>query len=414
VADHRLPNRTLRLLREGYRFGTRECVRQGSDIVSFRLAGRPVTLLRGPAAGRYFYTGRVLRADAMPGRVQRTLTGTGTVQGLDGAGHHARKALFLDLVGAPRVPELVSLFEAEWRRRIASWQRQERIVLFAEVGEVLCWAVHAWAGVPLPEREVARRTTQLRAMIDGGGGVGPRYWRGVTARRAGERQLASLIEDVRAGSVAGLVTSPLRAWSLYREDGVELAPRTAAAEVLNVLRPTVAIGTFIVHAAAALHQHPAWAARLRTSGDAEMHAFVQEVRRTAPFFPAVGAQAAEDFSMDGVAVPAGRLLVLDLYGTNHHPSSWPEPDSFDPTRFLERQLDPYELVPQGGGEHASGHRCPGEWATIAIMESAVRMLTREMTYVVPAQDLSVRLTRVPSLPRSGMLLEQVRPAPQPD
>ena len=52
-------------------------------------------------------------AGALPRRAQRTLAGETTIQNLDGPPHHARKALFLDLLGPDRVPGLVELFEAE-------------------------------------------------------------------------------------------------------------------------------------------------------------------------------------------------------------------------------------------------------------------------------------------------------------
>lgn len=87
------------LLREGYEFGSRECARQDADAVEVRLLGRPVTLLRGAAAAEVFYSDRLVRAGALPRRVQRTLVGQGTIQGLDGPAHYARKRLFLDLLG---------------------------------------------------------------------------------------------------------------------------------------------------------------------------------------------------------------------------------------------------------------------------------------------------------------------------
>ncbi|WP_444815945.1 hypothetical protein [Stutzerimonas frequens] len=39
---------------------------------------------------------------------------------------------------------------------------------------------------------------------------------------------------------------------------------------------------------------------------------------------------------------------------------------------------------------------------------ALRMLTREMAYAVPAQDLRIDLTRMPARPESGMLIRDVK------
>jgi fatty-acid peroxygenase len=47
---------------------------------------------------------------------------------------------------------------------------------------------------------------------------------------------------------------------------------------------------------------------------------------------------------------------------------------------------------------------------IALVSAAVRLLTREMTYRVPPQDLSVRMNRVPAIPSSRLIVKEVRAA----
>jgi cytochrome P450 len=42
----------------------------------------------------------------------------------------------------------------------------------------------------------------------------------------------------------------------------------------------------------------------------------------------------------GVRVPRGGLVVLDVHGTDHDPEHWPDPDRFDPDRFLNGSVDP--------------------------------------------------------------------------
>ena len=101
-------------------------------------------------------------------------------------------------------------------------------------------------------------------------------------------------------------------------------------------------------------------------------------------------------------------MLLDLYGTNRHPDPWEEPDQFRPERFATWEGDPYTLIPQGGGDHHTGHRCPGEWIIIRLMKTAVGLLTRETAYQVPHQDLHVSTSRIPARPRSGSVL-RVRP-----
>lgn len=95
------------------------------------------------------------------------------------------------------------------------------------------------------------------------------------------------------------------------EDGAWLPPRIDAIEMLNILRPTVAIARFMTLAALALHQHPDsrdWLA----ADDAHLETFVQEVRRTSPFFPIVAGVARGPFAWRDVAFQAGDRFVLDF------------------------------------------------------------------------------------------------------
>jgi fatty-acid peroxygenase len=134
---------------------------------------------------------------------------------------------------------------------------------------------------------------------------------------------------------------------------------------------------------------------------------VQEVRRFYPFFPAVPAIVRENFRWRGYTLRAGTRALLDLYGIDHDPRLWKDPDTFRPERFHGWNEDPYGLVPQGGGDHAEGHRCAGEWITIALMETALRFLTDEIDYRVRRDDLAIDFSRLPALPQEPLVLEDV-------
>src|SRR5690606_9683065 len=133
-----------------------------------------------------------------------------------------------------------------------------------------------------------------------------------------------------------------------------------------------------------------------------------EVRRFYPFFPFVGARAGGDFEWGGYRIPSGARVLLDLYGTNHDARWWPQPGQFQPERFRDWDGDPFTLIPQGGGDHYAGHRCAGEWLTIALMKTALEFLTTSIRYDVPAQDLRVSLSRMPAAPASGFVMSNVR------
>ncbi|MFI2712798.1 cytochrome P450 [Micromonospora sp. NPDC018662] len=411
MPSDRSPDSTLAYLREGYRFVGARCDRYGSDVVQTRLLLEPTICLRGREAAELFYDEeRFVRRGAMPMRGQRTLTGVGGVQGLDGAAHRARKAMFMSMMTPAAVRRLGQLFDDEWRARIPVWAERGPVVLYDEVARLLTRAVWAWAGVPLAEADARRRTAEMHAMIEGPSVLGPKHWRGLLGRRRAERWAGALVERARSGALPAPDGSALRVVAEHRDErGQPLPRRIAAVELLNVLRPTVAVDRYVVFAALALHDHPHWRDRVRDDDDATEQ-FVQEVRRYYPFFPVAAARVRRSFEWRGYAFPQGRRVLLDLYGTNHHPGLWPEPERFRPERFAGWRDDPFGLVPQGGGDHDTGHRCAGEWITIELMKRAVANLTGAMSYRVPPQDLALDLGTMPALPPSGLVVDGVRPA----
>lgn len=415
IPRERAPDSTLAFLAEGYDFISRRCRRHGTDLFQARLMLQPTICMLGADAARLFYDSeRFQRKGAAPRRLVKTLFGKGGVQSLDGEEHHWRKQLFMSLMTPAGIARLADLAADEWRGALARWEREPAVVLHDAACELLCRAVCAWAGVPLPEADVARRTAQLGALIEGAGAIGPRHRRGRQARREAEAWLSGLIRRVRAGRAAAPLGSALYAVAFYRgPKGQRLSPRVGAVELLNVLRPTVAVARFITFAALALHEHPEQRERLLEADDAALERFVQEVRRFYPFFPVAAARVRRDFEWRGFRFPKGRRVLLDLYGTNHDPRLWAEPGRFDPERFRGWGGGAFDFIPQGGGEHHTGHRCPGEWITIALMGVAVRFLTAEISYRVPAQDLRFSLSEIPSLPRSGFVIADVRRAERP-
>ncbi|TMR36285.1 cytochrome P450 [Actinomadura geliboluensis] len=410
---------TLPLLSRPYGLLSARARRLDTDVYDMRLLLRKTTCMTGADAARVFYDpDRFVREGAAPRRLRVTLFGENGVQGLDGRRHAARKRMFMSLMTPEARDELRDLTGRAWRKRIGAWRNEPRVVLFDEVSELLCSAVCAWAGVPLAARQVPQISRMLVALIEAPAAVGPRYLRGRTARRLADRWAAAHVTRARerhgrdASSARGAAPgdgTALDEIAAYRDtDGSLLPPDVAGVELLNVLRPTVAVARFVVFAAMALHDHPEWQRRLATDDDPELlEAFVQEVRRFYPFFPLVAARAARDFEWRGHYFPKGRRVLLDLHGTDHDPRLWDRPEQFKPERFIGRTPDAYSLIPQGGGDHFEGHRCAGEWVTKDVMKTSVTALTRWMSYQVPPQDLSIHPWRAPALPKSRFVIARV-------
>lgn len=404
----RTPDATLALLRQGYAFVSRRCEALGTDVFETRLLGQRVVCMQGEEAARVFYEpGRITRQGAIPPTVLKLLQAKGSVATLNDAAHRRRKAMFISLMSRESLDRLCGIFSETWRRRMAEWQRAPSVVLLDALNEVFCEAVCAWAGVPISENELPRRSRELAEMIEGAGTLGPRHWRALWLRRRHERWAREIVRRARTGRLKLPQDGPLAV--IARHECGEQGPldtATAAVELINLLRPTLAVGRFVVFAALALHKHPEWRPRLAEDAAARWM-FAQEVRRHYPFFPAVGGRVRQPFDWRGRRFEPGALVVLDLYGSDHDPRTWDEPQTFRPERFRDRVENAYDLIPQGGGDHYRGHRCPGEWITIDLLQEALRLLTAEMDYEVPPQDLEVDLARVPARPASGFVISGV-------
>lgn len=401
---------SLALLSEGYTFISRRCGRLGTDLFSTRLMLTPAVCMRGAEAARIFYDGhRFTRQGAMPRTTLMLLQDKGSVQQLDDDAHRHRKQMFMAMMAPDAVAAIEVLLTRRWREAVKGWEAQEEVALLPASGEILTRTACDWCGVPLPANEAPELARELMAMIENAGSIGPGVLLALGLREHTERHMRQLIERVRAGAVAAPAGSPLARIAAHHDlDGKPLDSAVAAVELINLLRPIVAVGRFMTFAALALHEHPEWRARFSKGDEADLEPFVQEVRRFYPFFPVIGGRARQSFAWSGHHFEQGDWVLLDLYGTNHDARLWPEPEQFRPERFRDWAGNPYTLIPQGAGDFLQGHRCPGEWITIALLKQAVRLLCREMRFEVPPQDLSVSLSRMPATPASGFVMSRVR------
>jgi fatty-acid peroxygenase len=409
-------------LTDGYLFGQKRFDREGTDVFDTRIMARPVTVAYGAEAARIFYDGgRFGRERAMPTSVMHLLQDEGSVQALDGEPHRHRKSLFVELLmDDAAIADVQSIYRNEWAKATESWTSE--VVLHDELQRILTRVALRWVGVDPGRVEVDRLAEDLCAMIEHAGSIGPPNWLARSRRRSAERWARDTILAERAEAKRLARTTPpdslaqqtstrvRRLATAVDERGEFLPAEVAAAELLNVLRPTVAVGRFIVFGAHALHRWPSWRRRLRSGSLPEADALnvSHEVRRCYPFFPVIGGSALREFEWRGRVFERGDWVLLDLYATNHDERIWTDPATFRPDRFRDWDGDAYTLVPQGGGDVSSGHRCPGERATVAIMQTALLELAR-LDYYVPEQDLGISLSRFPALPRSGFRLGLLPP-----
>lgn len=400
---------TIKLLSEGYLFIPNRCRKYNTKIFEIRMIGKKVICMSGEKAAEIFYDkDHFTRSGVMPRRIQETLFGKKAIQTLSGAAHDHRKNLFLSMMTTEQIDLLSHYTKRQWQLNSRSWEGKNQVILFNEAAKILFQAACNWSGVPIRKSEVKQRSMDMSAMIDAFGAVGLRHWEGRCARNRSECWAKKLIDDVRAGRYVAPKNSPLHLIAWHRElDGELMDAQEAAVELINILRPITAIATYITFGALALYMYPAYKDMINQNQGNYLHMFAQEVRRFYPFGPFLGARVRSDFTWNGYRLSKGTLVFLDIYGTNHDPEIWENPNEFSIEHFKYWDGNPFDFIPQGGGKLEGGTRCPGEWITTELLKLSIDFLVNHIEYHVPIQDISYPLNRIPTLPRSKFIISNV-------
>ena len=392
---------SLSLLIDGYSFIQDRCYKFKTDIFQTRLLGQKAICMSGEDAAKIFYNNNYLkRKDVTPKRIQKTLTGQKGVQGLDGNAHINRKQMFMSIMTPENLKVLIDYTFEQWDANSANWNNKN-IVLFDEAQIIMCEVACRWAGVPLQSNEIKQRASDLGKMIDGFGAVGFRYWKGRCARKKSEKWISGIIAKIRSKKLSPAKNTAAYTIAWYRDEHKKLLSiQIAAVELLNIIRPMVAIATYITFGVLAMHEHPECRQKLQLRDTNYNQMFVQEIRRFYPFTPYVCAQVKKSFTWKQYHIKKGTLILLDIYGTNHDSRLWQNPYEFIPERFNNWTYNAFTFMPQGGGDCNNGHRCAGELVTIEVLKASLDFIANHLTYKVPKQNLHYRLSRIPTLPKS--------------
>lgn len=142
-----------------------------------------------------------------------------------------------------------------------------------------------------------------------------------------------------------------------------------------------------------LCRHPRKLERLRAEvvegkDDAYLTATIQETLRLRPVISIVLRRLTESVEIGGYELPAGVSVAPSIYLIHRNPEIYPNPDAFEPERFLENPPGTYTWIPFGGGVR----RCLG--AAFAQFEMAVvlRELVKRRS-IRPAKPKSERVFR---------------------
>lgn len=399
-------------LDEGYLLLSELRKEANAPVVKARLLNKEVIAIYGKEAAKKFYDPRNFKREgAMSKIVLKTLFGENGVQTLDGQAHEHRKTIFMDLMTPKRMEEYHRILDKNLTQKLD--RQQGQFELFDLAKDVLFRSICEWAGIDLSQltkKEVDQLAEYQISMISSAVTNPATHIKGIDNRKKSEKWAQSLIENARINPVAGKEDVALYAFAKATDDHGELLPiDVAAVELLNVIRPTVALTVWIALMGHALFSRPDIYQRLHAEFDQLQDSFIQEMRRYYPFFPMLPAFAIQDVEVDGYLIPKDSWVVLDLYGTNHDDRMIETPEVFRISRYLGKEKhisydEEYEMIAQGGGEFKTMHRCAGEWITLHTLRVFSDQLVNKYQFSIPEQDWSIPMNQFPTYPKSKALL----------
>jgi cytochrome P450 len=229
---------------------------------------------------------------------------------------------------------------------------------------------------------------------------GAKWHRGVASRRRLEQYFTARVAEHRSDSDPDrqdLFSVLCRAES---EDGERFSDADVVNHMIFVLMAahdtsTITLAMMIYH----LAREPAWQERLRAESEAlgtetptgeqleslpGMDLVFRETLRINPPVGMIARRAVADVELDGHFVPAGTLLMLEIWPTHRMEPWWPDPERFDPERFSpERRDEPGPRTawfPFGG--HA--HKCIGMHFGSMEVKAILHRLLLTRRFTVPA------------------------------
>jgi cytochrome P450 len=226
---------------------------------------------------------------------------------------------------------------------------------------------------------------------------GAKWHRGLASRRRLEEHFRAQVAAHRAGEGDDLFSVLCRAES---EDGARFSDDDVVNHMIFVLMAahdtsTITLAMMIYH----LAREPAWQDRLRAESAAlgtetpsdeqlegleAMDLVFRETLRINPPVGMIARRTTADTELDGHFVPAGTLLMLEIYPTHRLEPWWEDPDRFDPTRFSpERRGEPGPATAWFPfGSHA--HKCIGmHFGALEVKAILHRLLLGRRLSVAP-------------------------------
>ena len=117
---------------------------------------------------------------------------------------------------------------------------------------------------------------------------------------------------------------------------------------------------------------------------------IQEALRLYPPFWMVDRMAVADDRVGDIEIPQGSTVIVFVYGAHHAAAQWPDPETFDPERFLKEKdklRTPFTYLPFGAGPRGC---IGGNYAMLQILMILSALLRRYDFELTPGQTIEQR------------------------
>jgi cytochrome P450 family 110 len=391
--------RAFRFIRAPFEF-LDACARRYGEWFTVRFPGvPPFVFTSDPAA-----TGEIFAGDPETLRAGEANAPLGAVMGpqslllLDGAAHLHERRLLLPPFHGERMHAYGGVMREITEQAIDSWPRGRPFPLLASMQavtfEVILRTVFGFEEPAERERLQAplRRLLAIFAAPLGSllglplfqidlGGWSP-WGRVVRLKREIDAILFAEFARRRAQGVAGRDDVLSLLLEARDEPGQPMTDSALRDELLTLLvagheTTAASLGWVFLR----LMDRPRIVQRLREelkgwNGDARqigqltyLDAVIKEASRLDPVIPNIGRRLHAPLRLGGRELPAGVVVAPCIYLTHRRPDLWPDPERFDPERFLGARINPNIFFPFGGGVR----RCLG--AAFATYEMKVVLAT---------------------------------------
>jgi cytochrome P450 len=410
------------------------CARRHGECFTIRVLSQPPTVtFSDPEATRDIFASdrEVTHAGEVNFDFMSPILGQHSIMVLDGARHLRERRLMLPAFHGERMHAYGRIIREIADRVIDGWPLGRRFPIHPHMQAITLEGImRAVLGIEHGPQLARLRECLLRvialpnspaaaflaipALRVGLGGLTP-WGRFLRDREEFQQLLFAEIARRRSEGTPGRSDVLSMLMEARDEDGRALSDQELFDQMFTLLmagqETTASALTWVLHQ---VLQRPAVLARLReeirtasAGGTVEaqlgkleyLDAVIKETARLTPILTNIVRRLRAPMRIGGRDLPAGINVSTSIYLTHRRPDLWPDPERFDPERFLGTQPSPHAFFPFGGGDR----RCLGAaFATYEMKIVLARVLSRVALRIAPGYRMRPVMRMVTITPSGGL------------